>query len=111
MTKSPDAPTVTVELPSPIQAHGKELMFLTIREPGTEDFIAHGFPFKLDMETMEYRIDAAVCSKLLPALTGVPPSTIKKLPPKIFMECCFHIVAFSEPPESDPNTDSPAPAA
>ena len=110
MTNS-DAPCVTVALSGPIEAHGEEITALAIREPGTEDFIAHGFPFKIDLESGEMRIDAKVCGKMLPALTNVPPSSIKALKPGDFLQCCFHIVAFSEPPESGRKTESPAPAA
>lgn len=66
-----------IPLSKPIEAHGKEIDSLTLREPTAEDVMVCGYP--LTIGDGEATPNAAVIGKLIARLAGVPPSTVKAM--------------------------------
>ncbi len=97
---APAAPSraqpATVELTTPIQAHGEEVHALTLRPPLGKDIRVIGFPFAMasvggDTET---RFDAKVISRYVVELAGVPLSSVDQLSAADWVEVMGAVTSF-----------------
>lgn len=88
----------TVRLRQAVQAHGKEVETLVLREPNGEDITVCGYPMKFG--DGEAQPEAKAISKYIARLADVPPSTVKQLSTGDYNECLMVIMGFFMPPES-----------
>lgn len=87
---------VTVPLSRPIQAHGEELMALTLREPTGKD-LRTGMPYRI-LADGEMVIDAGVVATLISSLCGIPPSSVDQLSALDFQEATAAVLGFFRKP-------------
>ncbi len=106
--------THTVELSSPVEAHGETLAALTLRSPTGRDIRLCGLPYRFTAEG-ETQIDATAMAKMVVALAGVPPSTIDRLSAPDWQAAMAAVLGFfnSAPKEARaaPPKPNPAPVA
>jgi Phage tail assembly chaperone proteins, E, or 41 or 14 len=84
--KAPEAPAlrvvkggaVTVDLETPIEAHGEEVTALTFRPLKVSDMESVGYPVKLGSDGTLEPIPARV-SALISRLAGIPASSVAQL--------------------------------
>lgn len=82
-----------IKLRKPIDAHGKELTELEMKEPTTGDLIDCGDPMVIGVdETVSFKND--VIARYISKLSGVPMSSVRELSPADFMECKTVITGF-----------------
>ena len=89
--------SVTIQLTEPINAHGKEIGELTLREPQTKDFREIGSPYLLlpgDTEQFAIEIRPSVVARYIVRLAGIPLSSVDQLCMKDFGDCLKEIMGF-----------------
>ena len=85
-----------MKLLKPIQAHGETVTELTFREPTGADITRNGFPFKYS-ESLDGQVrlfDAAVITKFIADLAGVPPSSVAQMTVVDYTRSMGHVVGF-----------------
>lgn len=90
------SPEITVPLGTPIQAHGEELKALTLRKPTGKDIRLTGMPHRFNAEA-EVVMDAAVISKYVVLLAGIPLSAVDSLEPDDWMAVMTGVMGFFQP--------------
>lgn len=94
--KEPEGPWIgKLPLRRPVDAHGEKLSELTFREPTGGDIEICGNPLTVAPDGMKF--DTAAMGAMMSQLALVPPSTIKKLHPKDWMNGAFMIAHFFTP--------------
>src|SRR5262249_19710224 len=73
----------TITLRKKVNAHGEKVDTLTLREPTGADIELCGNPMVVGRDGMQF--DAPAMGSMLSLLAGVPPSAIKALHPKDWM--------------------------
>lgn len=96
------AEPVTVALSEPIQAHGGTLSELNIRPPTGKDLRIAGYPFRIagTGEKSEMVPDAAILSRLISDLAGVPLSSVDMLTAHDWQSCMTAVSGFLAPTAS-----------
>lgn len=84
---------ITVELSTPIQAHGEEVSVLELKDPTFEQIQKFGTPVSLDSNG-NYTINTQTAFKYIPELAGVPPSSIKTLGAYDLNNLCWAVWRF-----------------
>jgi hypothetical protein len=88
---------ITIKLKKPIEAHGKTLEELTLREPVPEDLMQIGSPVLL-IPSAEGDTGIEVRAKIIGAyisrLGGIPPSSVKAMSVADFMACQGELLPF-----------------
>lgn len=69
---------ITVDLSTPVQAHGEDVTTLELKDPTFELIQKLGTPVSLDGNG-NFTINSQVAFKYIPELAGVPPSSLKTL--------------------------------
>lgn len=77
---------VTVQLRTPVQAHGEEISSIALRPPKGADIVACGYPFHIggDEASPVMIPQAGVIARYIARLGSVPPSTVGQLDPRDF---------------------------
>ena len=90
---------VTINLETPVQAHGEMLKKLTFRRPTGADIMAmgEGYPIKIDWATGAVTPNPAVMGEMMAVLAVVPPSTIKALDAEDWSTCAHALMRFFPP--------------
>lgn len=87
----------TLKLSKPIQAHGKEVTEITLREPNGEDVIDVGFPYIIAMSDGEpsgIELKPKALYGYISRLGGIPLSSAKQLALKDVTALQGEIMAF-----------------
>jgi hypothetical protein len=100
-----------VKLSKPIQAHGKEIDQLDLREPTTKDVMEIGNPQLLiptaDGAGVGIEVRAKLIGQYIVRLAGVPLTSVHALPYKDFAKCQGAIMGFfTDGDESETETVS-----
>jgi hypothetical protein len=74
---------VTVELTTPIEAHGETVNKLEMREPNVEDTMRLGDPYFFSADR-SIRLDNAAIARYISRLACIPESSVKQLSLKDF---------------------------
>lgn len=82
----------TLELTTPIEAHGETVSELKFRDLNTEDIQRCGMPFAIS--AAEVKPDMAVAIKYIVRLAEIPESSVKKMTPKDFMAAVMVVMDF-----------------
>lgn len=90
--------SITIQLNTPIQAHGEEVSKLTLREPTTEDIIDLGMPMLIvigaDGKSTGIEMRQPVIAAYISRLAAVPMSSVKSLKPRDFSAVSAGVVGF-----------------
>lgn len=88
-----------VKLGEPIQAHGSTMHELTIRPPVGKDLRVAGYPFRIagGGEKSEMVTDAAVVSRLISDLAGIPLSSVDQMQAADWQACMSAVSIFLAP--------------
>ena len=91
---------VTMTLRKPIQANGKEVLELSLREPTGGDIERAGNPVVLDIfsgENPKITFDEKKMTAMMSSLAAVPPSSIRQLHCKDWNSIAWQLVHFFTP--------------
>jgi hypothetical protein len=86
----------TIELRTPIQAHGEERRTIELRDITPADINACGYPFKGDGT-----IEASAISALISRLGNIPPSSVNQLTIRDWNACMLKVFSFFGDPEGE----------
>ena len=101
--KEPEAPPrrreITIELQTPVQAHGEMVKKLTFRRPTGADIMAlvEGYPININWQTGQITPNPPVMGQMMSTLAQVPPSTIKALDAEDWSTCAHALMGFFPP--------------
>lgn len=91
----------TIPLSKPIQAHGKTLRKLSLREPITDDLIECGIPLAVESGSGSDAASGSIAAKpvaaLLARLANVPLSSVRTMHPADFIQAMNKLIAFLFP--------------
>lgn len=82
-----------VTLGRAIEAHGKELSELELREPTVEDVQRLGYPYTISTEG-GVRLEPKVVGGYIARLAGIPPSSVTKLSIADFQRLQVSVLGF-----------------
>lgn len=82
----------TVTLTKPIQAHGEEVLTLTLRDLTAKDIRTLGYPFAFT--SAGATPDAAVIARYAVQLAAIPSSSVDQLAPGDFMAVTEAVMGF-----------------
>jgi len=89
---------ITIDLTTPVQAHGETIKKLTFRRPTAGDLIALGDAYPVSfMAGGGMRPNPPVMAELMTTLAKVPMSTIRQLDSEDFSTCAFRLTLFFIP--------------
>jgi hypothetical protein len=90
---------ITIELTTPVQAHGETLKAITFRRPTGGDIMAmgEGYPIVIDWESGRITPNPVVMGHMMSVLAAVPPSTIKSLDAEDWSTCAHALMGFFPP--------------
>lgn len=94
----------TIEkLKRPIEAHGKTLTSLTLREPEGGDVMDLGAPMSIETSggTVKMRPDLGVVGAYISRLADIPPSSVRKLHPVDLSKAAGWLNGFFEGSEAE----------
>lgn len=90
--------STTVQLSTPIKAHGDELAALDLRAPTTEDVIELGLPTLIipgaDGQSTGVEIRQPVIARYVSRLAAIPLGSVKSLSLKDFSLCTAAVMGF-----------------
>lgn len=99
METKTDADKIEVELKKAITALGEETSKLAFRAPTAADIMQVGNPvslhFSADGEKIDF--DAARMGNMMALLGNIPPSSVKQMAPRDFVNCCWSLRNFFLP--------------
>ena len=90
---------ITIDLNTPVQAHGETLKKMTFRRPTGGDLIAIGdhYPININYQTGEVLPNAPAMGEMMTILAAVPMSTIKQMDSDDFATCAWALMGFFSP--------------
>jgi hypothetical protein len=90
---------ITINLLTPVQAHGDMVKTLTFRRPTGGDIMALGddYPIHIDWQTGQIRPNPPAMGQMMSVLAQVPPSTIKALDAEDWSTCAHALMGFFPP--------------
>lgn len=91
----------TIELRTPIQAHGEERRAIELRDITPADINTCGYPFRGDGT-----IETTAISALISRLGNIPPSSVNQLTIRDWNACMLVIFSFFGDQEGDNNSGS-----
>lgn len=98
--KAKDASSpIVVKLRKAVPADGDEVMELTFREPTAADIDRIGVPVLIDPfgDVPRYSFDSKLMTQMMSALAAVPPSTIKRMHTKDWINSAWLLLRFFTP--------------
>jgi hypothetical protein len=103
--KAPDKqPTVrhkeiTIDLETPVMAHGDMIKKITFRRPTGGDIMALGdnYPIHIEWTTGSIRPNPPAMGEMMSVLAAVPPSTIKAMDAEDWSTCAHALMGFFPP--------------
>ena len=90
---------ISIDLTTPVQAHGETIKKLTFRRPTGGDIMALGdnYPIHIDWTTGLIRPNPPAMGEMMSTLAQVPPSTIKALDAEDWSTCAHALMGFFPP--------------
>ena len=90
---------ITIDLTTPVMAHGDMVKKLTFRRPTGGDIMALGdnYPIHIDWTTGLIRPNPPAMGEMMSTLAQVPPSTIKALDAEDWSTCAHALMGFFPP--------------
>jgi hypothetical protein len=90
---------VTIDLGTPVMAHGEMVKKLTFRRPTGGDIMGmgDGYPINIDWVSGRITPNPPVMGHMMSILATVPPSTIKALDAEDWSTCAHALMGFFPP--------------
>ncbi|PZO17629.1 MAG: phage tail assembly protein [Burkholderiales bacterium] len=98
-----------VPLKKPVKAHGEEVSFLTLRDPGTKDVMELGLPTLIipsaDGKSVGIEIRQGVIGRYISRLAQIPMSSVEALHLSDFSACTAVVMGFFETSDGEATTE------
>jgi hypothetical protein len=90
---------ITIDLTTPVQAHGDMIKKITFRRPTGGDImgLGDGYPININWQTGQISVNPPIMGQMMSVLAAVPPSTIRALDSEDWSTCAHALMAFFPP--------------